>query len=87
MKLSFFCCMPRSAEVIQFGCLFGFWLLSEKITLKKIQLYDQNFDASESRAKFWIYVGNKKHSKLSARIYGFSCLFKMGHLLEKVGSK
>ena len=48
----------------------------------KIKIDDQPGDASESRAKFWGYVGNQNHPKLSAWTYGFNCAFNMAHILE-----
>ena len=41
----------------------------------KIQLDGKHCDAIESRAKFWVYVGNQKHPKLSAQTCGFSRAF------------
>ena len=38
-----------------------------------IRLDNQHCDASESRAKLRIDVGNQNHPKLSSRTYGFSC--------------
>ena len=34
-----------------------------------------DFHASESRANFWIYIGNQQHPKLSTRTYGCSHVF------------
>ena len=48
----------------------------------QVKLDGQHCDASESIANFWGYVGNKKHTKLSAWTYGFSRAFYMAHLLE-----
>ena len=50
---------------------------------KKIWLDDQHFHASESKANFWIYIGNQQQPKLSSRTYGCSHVYLYWSSCEK----